>query len=514
MSGFGMQTYEPGIKIWEKSSEGQDRENMIKVPLLTIIVPIYNKAKLLKQCLDSFAADKFRGRLEVLAVDDGSTDASVVTAAEYESRFPEIYRVIKKENGGVGSVMNLGIQYAAGKYIKEVDADDYVDSDALGKLLDFLEECDSDIVLTPFRTVDEEGFTIETHYIKGVEYGREYPADVLLRHAEISIQGLAVKRQLLLEHRIVLEETRYYVDMQIIGESIYYAETYTVMGCILYYYRCNQAEQSVSLKNYVRNREDFRRQTELSLERFSRAQKEEISAIKRGMMKDAACGYSGMLQIIYLMDQSDGDKEKGKAFDGMLRTEHPMVYDEIGRQPLIRELRNNDFNHVHDFQEKILNIVKELQEVNKGFVSLGDVCSQALDEGGNITNYRLRKQRDKLRRQFQLMNDWFMNYQNGITAGQYLWDKGIRRVAIYGFGALGERLYQELSGSQVRAVYGIDRIIAWKDGSFQVEKQPDGTKEIDAIVVTAITDFCDIAAELKKSVKCPIISLEDVVHRS
>lgn len=487
---------------------------MTKNTLLTIIVPIYNKAKLLNQCLDSFAADIFRGRLEVLAVDDGSTDDSILIAAEYESRFPEIYRVIKKENGGVGSVMNLGLEYAAGKYVKEVDADDYVDSDALGMLLDFLEECDSDIVLTPFRTVDVEGFTRENHYIKGVEYGQEYSADIMLRYAEINIQGLAVKRQLLQDHKIVLEETRYYVDMQIIGESIYYAETYTAIGCILYYYRCNQAEQSVSLKNYVRNCEDFRRQTELSLERFSRAEKEEISAIKRSIMKDAACGYSGMLQIIYLMDQSDGYKEKGKAFDSILRAKYPMVYHEIGMQPLIRELRNNSFDNVEDFQEKILNIVKELQEANRGFVSLGEVCAQALDEGGNIAGYKLRKQRDKFRRQFQLLNDWFMNYQNGIMAGQYLWDKGFRRVAIYGFGALGERLYQELSGGQVRAVYGIDQRIAFKDGDFQVEKQPDGTKEIDAIVVTVITDFCDIATELKKSVKCPIISLEDVVYRS
>ena len=482
--------------------------------LLTIIIPIYNKEHFIRQCLESFVQENFAGRLEVLAIDDGSTDKSLSIAHEYCAKYPKIYKVFHKENGGVGSVINFGLRRAAGKYVREVDADDYVDSDALGKLLDFLEECDSDIVLTPFRTVDEEGFTRETHYIKGVEYGREYPAEMLLRYAEINIQGLAVKRELLLKHEIVLEETRYYVDMQIIGESIYYAETYTAIGGILYYYRCNQAEQSVSLKNYVRNCEDFRRQTELSLERFSRAEKEEIPAIKRSIMKDAACGYSGMLQIIYLMDQSDGYKEKGKDFDSRLRAKYPMVYHEIGRQPLIRELRNNAFDNVDDFQEKILNIIKELQEVNKGFVSLGNVCSQVLDEGGNITDYKLRKQRDKFRRHFQLLNDWFMNYQSGIMAGQYLWDKGFHRVAIYGFGVLGERLYQELSGCHVRAVYGIDQRIVFKDGNFQVEKQPDGTNEIDAIVVTVITEFYDIAAELKKSVKCPIISLEDVVYRS
>ena len=122
--------------------------------ILTVIIPIYNKQNLLRQCLDSFAVKSFTGRLEVLAIDDGSSDASLSIALEYNMVYPEIFKVIHKENGGVGSVMNTGLKNASGKYIKEVDADDYVHSDAMEDLLNFLGQCDSDMVLNPFEEVD------------------------------------------------------------------------------------------------------------------------------------------------------------------------------------------------------------------------------------------------------------------------------------------------------------------------------------------------------------------------
>lgn len=487
---------------------------MMEDRLLTVIVPVYNKEKLLGQCLDSFAVKDFIRRLEVLVIDDGSTDTSALIAEEYERKYPEIYRVIKKENGGVGSVLNLGLQYARGKYIKEVDADDYIDINALKKLLDCLVKCDSDIVLTPYYMIDEEGELLEIHYMGGLEYGREYQAEKLLGRVGINIQSLTVKRQLLLEHNIVLEETRFYVDMQLIGESIYYAETYTVLSCILYYYRCNQAEQSVSLDSYVRNSEDFRRQTELSLERFSRSWREEISQAKRKIMKDGACGYSTLLQIIYLMDKADRNGGKCKAFDKMLEENYPVIYGEIGLQPLIRKLRNKEFGNVVDCKEKVEIAVREIQELKRGGISLGEVCSLVTGEDGNIEKYRLQKQSDKFQRQFQLLNCWLMNYQKGIRAGQYLRDRGVHRIAIYGFGALGERLYQELSDSQVQVVYGIDQRVVSKGNGFQIYKFPDTSKEIDAIVVTVIMDFIKIAADLKKIVECSVISLEDVIYRS
>ncbi len=481
--------------------------------LLTIIIPIFNKENLLRQCLDSFASKDFEGLLEVLAIDDGSRDSSLSIAHEYRDKYPKIYKVVEKENGGVGSVMNLGLQNAAGKYIKEVDADDYVDINALKKLLVLLKECDSDMVITPYKEVNETGLHIKTHYMTGVEYSREYLLELVLGSVEISIQSLTVRRRLLLDNLKQFTETRYYVDMQIVFESIYYAKTITVLNCILYYYRVNQAEQSVNLESYVKNKESFRVQTELSLERFSRAQDDDITENKKRLMKGGACGYSKMLYIIYLMDKLNNSKEC-QQFDTILRERYPVVYNEIGNVALIHFLRTRNFEDLNDCKRRIENEITDLKKLNHGNVSLGDVYNLKMIENVNIATYKLQKQRDNFRRKFNILNYWFMNYQKGHTVEKYLLNRGFNRIAIYGFGELGQSLYQELLNSEVKVIYGIDRKVVSKDADFKIATSPDMSQEISAVIVTVIDGFIDIASDLRKVLNCPIIPLEDVIYES
>ena len=73
--------------------------------------------------------------IEVLVVNDGSTDNSLTIAEEYAARFPDSYRVITKENGGHGDAVNSGLSSATGKYFKVVDSDDWLDPGELNKLL-------------------------------------------------------------------------------------------------------------------------------------------------------------------------------------------------------------------------------------------------------------------------------------------------------------------------------------------------------------------------------------------
>ena len=103
---------------------------------LSVAVPCYNVEEFLDQCLSSFADDRLRGPLEVLIVDDGSTDSTPEIARRYVERYPDIFRLIQKENGGHGSAVNAGIQNATGKYFRIVDGDDWVDTDNLVRFID------------------------------------------------------------------------------------------------------------------------------------------------------------------------------------------------------------------------------------------------------------------------------------------------------------------------------------------------------------------------------------------
>ena len=112
------------------------------IPALSVIVPVYNSAPYLQECIDSILTQNFTD-FELLLVDDGSTDESARICDSY-AESDERIRVFHKKNGGVSSARNVGLREARGEYITFVDADDYVTESFLEHLL-----CvDSDLTVT------------------------------------------------------------------------------------------------------------------------------------------------------------------------------------------------------------------------------------------------------------------------------------------------------------------------------------------------------------------------------
>lgn len=100
---------------------------------ITFTVPCYNSAAYMRRCLDSLLV--YQEEVEIIIVDDGSTDATPDIADAYALQYPETVRVIHKENGGHGSGVNAGLAAAKGKYFKVVDSDDWLDARSLQKTL-------------------------------------------------------------------------------------------------------------------------------------------------------------------------------------------------------------------------------------------------------------------------------------------------------------------------------------------------------------------------------------------
>lgn len=94
---------------------------------LSVIVPVYNVEKFLPRCLDSLLRQGMRaGEYEVICVNDGSPDNSAAILAEYEAKYPDIFKVITQKNWGLGEARNTGMKVAQGEWIGFVDSDDYV----------------------------------------------------------------------------------------------------------------------------------------------------------------------------------------------------------------------------------------------------------------------------------------------------------------------------------------------------------------------------------------------------
>ena len=106
--------------------------------LLTFTIPCYNSQDYMRHCIESILPGG--EDVEILIVDDGSKDDTSKIAHEYEEKYPTIVRAVDKENGGHGDAVNAGLDHAEGKYFKVVDSDDWVDEEALYKILDVLKK--------------------------------------------------------------------------------------------------------------------------------------------------------------------------------------------------------------------------------------------------------------------------------------------------------------------------------------------------------------------------------------
>lgn len=115
---------------------------MIKV---SVVLPVYNVEKYLRQCLDSIVAQSLK-EIEIICIDDGSTDNSLNILNEYQKKDPRI-RVIRQKNAGAGAARNTGLAAARGQYLSFLDSDDFFEPDMLEKALACIEEYEADFVV-------------------------------------------------------------------------------------------------------------------------------------------------------------------------------------------------------------------------------------------------------------------------------------------------------------------------------------------------------------------------------
>lgn len=123
--------------------------------------------------------------LEVIIVNDGSTDSSLAIAKQYENKRPDIIKIIDKQNGNYGSCVNAGLAQATGKYFRILDADDWFDTQALAEFLKKLETCETDLVLTLIaenifqgeKMIEEKKYAFQS-----IQKDHIYQADQFLIH--------------------------------------------------------------------------------------------------------------------------------------------------------------------------------------------------------------------------------------------------------------------------------------------------------------------------------------------
>lgn len=122
------------------------------------------------------------------------------------------------------------------------------------------------------------------------------------------------------------------------------------------------------------------------------------------------------------------------------------------------------------------------------------------------------KKVDKFKSYYNLLLQWLEIKQEGKNLVSYFEENNYKKIAIYGMGELGNRLYEELKGTEIEVKYAIDKNAENTYSELDVYTIDEQLEEVDAVVVSAIFAFDEIEKELSDKVDCPIISLEDVVY--
>lgn len=113
---------------------------------------------------------------------------------------------------------------------------------------------------------------------------------------------------------------------------------------------------------------------------------------------------------------------------------------------------------------------------------------------------------------YLMMNQWVKVKQEGKNLSEYFERNGYRRIAVYGMSYAGETLVEELEGTGTEVSYGIDQRAESLYVNLEVVTMEEELKEVDAVVVTAVTYYEEIAEQLGERVSCPVLSLEDILY--
>ena len=211
--------------------------------VLSVIIPVYNMEKYLSQCLGSVVVPEKVNEYEVIVVNDGSSDSSLEIMQGFAKRFPSLFKICDKENGGYGSCFNSGIRLASGKYTFILDSDDYLDNAAFSSFLDALKYCDADALLYDCITVDAVTNLQCGNYCNHSEtYGPiDFASPLVFNHF---IHTFAFRSKLL--SNCSCPENVLYTDNIIMLAFLNRADTFFYLPYSLYMYRVNRTGQSVS----------------------------------------------------------------------------------------------------------------------------------------------------------------------------------------------------------------------------------------------------------------------------
>ena len=227
--------------------------------LITFAIPCYNSQDYMEKCVRSLLTGG--DDIEILIVDDGSTDRTPEIADRFAAEYPDVIRAIHQENGGHGEAVNAGLRNATGKYYKVVDSDDWVDEAAYRQVMSTLRQLertnqDIDMLLTNYVYEKES-----KKHRKHMMYTPLFPTNRVIGWSDMkrNIKGFVIlmhsviyRTEMLRRSGIELPKHTFYVDNLFVYLPLPYVEKFYYLNVDFYRYYIGREGQSVAEQTMVK----------------------------------------------------------------------------------------------------------------------------------------------------------------------------------------------------------------------------------------------------------------------
>ena len=222
---------------------------------ISFAIPCYNSEAYMEKAINSILVGG--EDVEIIVVNDGSKDGTQEIAERYQEKYPTIVKAVAKSNGGHGDAVNCGLEHATGKYFKVVDSDDWVDEEALLKILDTIkefvkDESEVDMVIANY-VYEKVGMT----HKKVIRYDNVLPENQIFKWEDIGrfrldqyilMHSVIYRTEMLKLCQLELPKHTFYVDNIYVYYPLPHVRTLYYMNVDLYRYFIGREDQSVNEK--------------------------------------------------------------------------------------------------------------------------------------------------------------------------------------------------------------------------------------------------------------------------
>ena len=316
----------------------------IHMKLLSFIIPSYNCSAFLDKCVESMLCPEVLDQLDIIIVNDGSTDDTSAIAQSYCDRYPNSVRLINQQNKGHGGALNAGCAAAIGKYLKVIDADDWVETANLPTFLSALENCESDVVLTHHYTRNVSNSQTRNWKSYPKAFGSAMTMEQIMAcpndfFRSLTFHGITYRTDFYRREGITLSEHVFYEDQEYSTIPCCFAQTITCLDLFLYNYRIGDVNQSVSDANQLKRLSHSETVMNRLLQEYnSRDLSSAGQAFFCTKVKIFVLGY--LLTVLLAEKNKSAGRKKAAAMMALLEKSMPHAHEMAVRQYRIFRIMN------------------------------------------------------------------------------------------------------------------------------------------------------------------------------